>query len=98
MIRNVERLVDDLNLSPNKPKKTPYFLAFLVCQKPLNSEDAGPRPLLQRSPSVAEAPVVRRKRGLSSVSFLSDAMDGQSWKEMFHIVELSSELYVRSDF
>uniref|UniRef100_A0A669AZD5 Sodium channel protein n=1 Tax=Oreochromis niloticus TaxID=8128 RepID=A0A669AZD5_ORENI len=35
-----------------------------------------PTPLLQPSPTVTEPSPVRRKRGLSSVSFYSDAMDG----------------------
>ncbi|XP_029381082.1 sodium channel protein type 4 subunit alpha-like [Echeneis naucrates] len=38
-------------------------------------EDQAPRLLLQPSPTVAEPPPVHRKRGLSSVSFLSDAME-----------------------
>ncbi|XP_059200403.1 sodium channel protein type 4 subunit alpha B-like [Centropristis striata] len=42
--------------------------------KPTNSEDTVPRLLLQPSPTVTEPPTVQRKRGLSSVSFLSDAM------------------------
>lgn len=45
-------------------------------QKPTHSEDTAVRPLLQPSPTVTEPPIVQRKRGLSSVSFLSDAMDG----------------------
>ncbi|XP_030015988.1 sodium channel protein type 4 subunit alpha B-like isoform X2 [Sphaeramia orbicularis] len=45
--------------------------------KPSSPEDVAPRSLLQPSPSVTEPHPfpVRRKRGLSSVSFLSDAMD-----------------------
>ncbi|XP_044223047.1 sodium channel protein type 4 subunit alpha B-like [Thunnus albacares] len=42
---------------------------------PTNAEDTVPRCLLQPSPTVTEPPPVHRKRGLSSVSFLSDAMD-----------------------
>ncbi|XP_026231077.1 sodium channel protein type 4 subunit alpha-like isoform X3 [Anabas testudineus] len=44
-------------------------------QKAISTEDTVPRPLLQPSPTVTEPPPVRRKRGLSSVSFLSEAMD-----------------------
>ncbi|XP_069020500.1 sodium channel protein type 2 subunit alpha-like [Embiotoca jacksoni] len=43
--------------------------------KTSSSEDTVPRPLLQPSPTVTEPPPVHRKRGLSSVSFLSDAME-----------------------
>ncbi|XP_026168712.1 sodium channel protein type 4 subunit alpha B-like [Mastacembelus armatus] len=43
--------------------------------KPTGTEDTVPRPLLQPSPTVTEPPPIHRKRGLSSVSFLSDAMD-----------------------
>ncbi|XP_055359842.1 sodium channel protein type 4 subunit alpha B-like isoform X2 [Betta splendens] len=43
--------------------------------RPISSEDTVPRPPLQPSPTVTEPPPVHRKRGLSSVSFLSDAMD-----------------------
>ncbi|GLD51388.1 sodium channel protein type 4 subunit alpha B-like protein [Lates japonicus] len=43
--------------------------------KPTSAEDPVPRPLPQPSPTVAEPPPVRRNRGMSSVSFLSDAMD-----------------------
>uniref|UniRef100_A0A8P4GKH7 Sodium channel protein n=1 Tax=Dicentrarchus labrax TaxID=13489 RepID=A0A8P4GKH7_DICLA len=43
--------------------------------KPTSAEDTVPRTLLQPSPTVTEPPPVQRKRGLSSVSFLSDAMD-----------------------
>ncbi|XP_044074410.1 sodium channel protein type 4 subunit alpha B-like isoform X3 [Siniperca chuatsi] len=43
--------------------------------KPTSAEDTVPRHLLQPSPTVTEPPPVHRKRGLSSVSFLSDAMD-----------------------
>ncbi|XP_039998843.1 sodium channel protein type 4 subunit alpha B-like [Xiphias gladius] len=43
--------------------------------KPTSAEDLVPRPLLQPSPTVTDPPAVHRKRGLSSVSFLSDAMD-----------------------
>ncbi|XP_038574611.1 sodium channel protein type 4 subunit alpha B-like [Micropterus salmoides] len=43
--------------------------------KSTSAEDTVPRPLLQPSPTVTEPPPVRRKRGMSSVSFLSDAMD-----------------------
>ncbi|XP_039670948.1 sodium channel protein type 4 subunit alpha-like isoform X1 [Perca fluviatilis] len=39
-----------------------------------SAEDTVPRLLLQPSPIVAEPPPVQRKRGLSSISFLSDAM------------------------
>lgn len=49
---------------------------FSVWQKPTPAEDTAFRPLLQPSPTVTEPPAVQRKRGLSSVSFLSDAMDG----------------------
>ncbi|XP_068604538.1 sodium channel protein type 5 subunit alpha-like [Brachionichthys hirsutus] len=44
---------------------------------PPHAEDASPRLLLQSSPAMSppEPPAVQRKRGLSSVSFLSDAMD-----------------------
>ncbi|KAL3988074.1 cytoskeleton-associated protein 5 [Sarotherodon galilaeus] len=48
---------------------------FSVCQKPSSTEETVPRPLLQPSPTVTEPSPVRRKRGLSSVSFYSDAMD-----------------------
>ncbi|XP_056248149.1 sodium channel protein type 4 subunit alpha B-like [Seriola aureovittata] len=43
--------------------------------KPAGAEDPVPRSLLQPSPTVTEPPPVHRKRGLSSVSFLSDAME-----------------------
>ncbi|KAF3698987.1 Sodium channel protein type 3 subunit alpha [Channa argus] len=43
--------------------------------KPTSVEDMAPRPLLQPSPTVTEPTPVCRKRGLSSVSFFSDAMD-----------------------
>ncbi|XP_068197256.1 sodium channel protein type 5 subunit alpha-like [Antennarius striatus] len=43
--------------------------------KPPHTEDTTPRLLLHPSPTVTEPSVVLRKRGLSSVSFLSDAMD-----------------------
>ncbi|KAM9844709.1 sodium channel protein type 5 subunit alpha-like [Aulostomus maculatus] len=43
--------------------------------KPISGEDSVPRPLLQPSPTVTEPPPVQRKRGLSSVSFFSDAME-----------------------
>nr|XP_019959977.1 PREDICTED: sodium channel protein type 4 subunit alpha-like [Paralichthys olivaceus] len=43
--------------------------------KSSNAEDPVPRPPLQPSPTVTEPPPVHRKRGLSSVSFFSDAMD-----------------------
>ncbi|KAK2821990.1 hypothetical protein Q5P01_022055 [Channa striata] len=49
--------------------------AYSMERKPTSVEDMAPRPLLQPSPTVTEPPPVRRKRGLSSVSFLSDAMD-----------------------
>ncbi|XP_034470684.1 sodium channel protein type 4 subunit alpha-like [Hippoglossus hippoglossus] len=42
--------------------------------KPTSAEDQVPRHLLQPSPTVTEPPV-HRKRGLSSVSFFSDAID-----------------------
>ncbi|XP_035860679.1 sodium channel protein type 4 subunit alpha B-like isoform X2 [Sander lucioperca] len=41
---------------------------------PTSVEDTVPRLLLQPSPIVAEPPPMQRKRGLSSISFLSDAM------------------------
>ncbi|KAG7227357.1 hypothetical protein INR49_000362, partial [Caranx melampygus] len=41
-------------------------------------EDPSPRPLLQPSPTATDPPPVQRKRGLSSVSFLSDAMEGKA--------------------
>lgn len=53
-------------------------LAFPAWQKPTHAEDMAVRPLLQPSPTVTEPPTLQRKRGLSSVSFLSDAMDGGS--------------------
>ena len=56
-----------------------HFWVFFVYQKPTNAEDTIPRHLLQPSPTVTEPPTVQRKRGLSSVSFLSDAMDGESF-------------------
>ncbi|XP_053294586.1 sodium channel protein type 4 subunit alpha B [Pleuronectes platessa] len=40
-----------------------------------NADDPVPRHLLQPSPTVTEPPPVHRKRGLSSVSFFSDAID-----------------------
>ncbi|KAE8291302.1 Sodium channel protein type 2 subunit alpha [Larimichthys crocea] len=43
--------------------------------KATSAEDTVPRLLLQPSPTVTDPPPVQRKRGLSSVSFLSDAMD-----------------------
>ncbi|AWP04538.1 Sodium channel protein [Scophthalmus maximus] len=43
--------------------------------KPTNAEEPVPRHLLQPSPTVTEPPQVHRKRGLSSVSFFSDAID-----------------------
>lgn len=51
---------------------------FPAWQKPTHADDTAARPLLQPSPTVTEPPAVQRKRGLSSVSFLSDAMDGGS--------------------
>ncbi|XP_029970336.1 sodium channel protein type 4 subunit alpha B-like isoform X2 [Salarias fasciatus] len=48
---------------------------FSVYRKPSNAEDTTPRPILQPSPTVTDPPPVPRKRGFSSVSFLSDAMD-----------------------
>ncbi|CAF97673.1 unnamed protein product, partial [Tetraodon nigroviridis] len=48
---------------------------FPAWRKPTHAEDTAVRPLLQPSPTVTEPPTVQRKRGLSSVSFLSDAMD-----------------------
>uniref|UniRef100_A0AAQ5ZHG9 Sodium channel protein n=1 Tax=Amphiprion ocellaris TaxID=80972 RepID=A0AAQ5ZHG9_AMPOC len=44
---------------------------------PTSTEEPAPRPILQPSPTVTEPPPPppQRKRGLSSVSFLSDAMD-----------------------
>ncbi|XP_049454410.1 sodium channel protein type 4 subunit alpha B-like [Epinephelus fuscoguttatus] len=42
--------------------------------KPTAEEETAPRHLLQPSPTVTDPPPVQRKRGLSSVSFLSDAM------------------------
>ncbi|CAK6952055.1 sodium channel protein type 4 subunit alpha B-like isoform X1 [Scomber scombrus] len=42
---------------------------------PTNAEDTAPRSLLQPSPTMTDPPTVHRKRGLSSVSFLSDAME-----------------------
>ncbi|XP_006802755.1 sodium channel protein type 4 subunit alpha B-like [Neolamprologus brichardi] len=48
---------------------------FSVCQKPSSTEETVPRPLLQPSPTVTDPSPVCRKRGLSSVSFYSDAMD-----------------------
>ncbi|XP_028282545.1 sodium channel protein type 4 subunit alpha B-like [Parambassis ranga] len=44
-------------------------------QKPSSTEDTVPRTLLQPSPAATEPPPVQRKRGLSSVSFFSDAME-----------------------
>ncbi|XP_047446268.1 sodium channel protein type 4 subunit alpha-like [Mugil cephalus] len=49
--------------------------AVFSVQRPTSAEDTAPRALLQPSPTVTEPPPVQRKRGLSSVSFLSDAMD-----------------------
>ncbi|KAM4604673.1 sodium channel protein type 3 subunit alpha-like [Polymixia lowei] len=43
--------------------------------EPTCVEDTTPRPALQPSPTVTEPPPLHRKRGLSSVSFLSDVMD-----------------------
>ncbi|KAM7401215.1 hypothetical protein PAMA_005416 [Pampus argenteus] len=42
---------------------------------PTNTEDTIARSLFQPSPTVTEPPTVHRKRGMSSVSFLSDAID-----------------------
>ncbi|XP_069367023.1 sodium channel protein type 2 subunit alpha-like [Paralichthys olivaceus] len=49
--------------------------AYSMERKSSNAEDPVPRPPLQPSPTVTEPPPVHRKRGLSSVSFFSDAMD-----------------------
>ncbi|KAM9719338.1 sodium channel protein type 2 subunit alpha-like isoform 1-T1 [Menidia menidia] len=46
-----------------------------VHAKPSITEDTAPKPPLQPSPTATEHSLVVRKRGLSSVSFLSDAMD-----------------------
>ncbi|CAJ1071602.1 sodium channel protein type 4 subunit alpha-like [Xyrichtys novacula] len=44
--------------------------------KPMCTEETLPKPILQPSPTVTDPPPpVTRKRGLSSVSFLSDAME-----------------------
>ncbi|KAM3866083.1 sodium channel protein type 2 subunit alpha-like [Diretmus argenteus] len=43
--------------------------------EPICVEQTTPRPDLQLSPIVTEPPPLHRKRGLSSVSFLSDALD-----------------------
>uniref|UniRef100_UPI0037E891E9 sodium channel protein type 2 subunit alpha-like n=1 Tax=Semicossyphus pulcher TaxID=241346 RepID=UPI0037E891E9 len=43
--------------------------------KPIGAEETVPKLILQPSPTVTEPPPVARKRGLSSVSFLSDAME-----------------------
>ncbi|XP_029930098.1 sodium channel protein type 4 subunit alpha-like [Myripristis murdjan] len=43
--------------------------------EPVSVEETSPRSALQPSPSVTEPPPLHRRRGLSSVSFLSDAMD-----------------------
>ncbi|KAM6918646.1 sodium channel protein type 2 subunit alpha-like [Xenentodon cancila] len=51
------------------------FWSFSGPQKPSSAEDTAPRNLLQPSPTVTEPCSVHRKRGLSSVSFLSDAME-----------------------
>ncbi|XP_067384978.1 sodium channel protein type 2 subunit alpha-like isoform X1 [Channa argus] len=51
------------------------LIYYFVYQKPTSVEDMAPRPLLQPSPTVTEPTPVCRKRGLSSVSFFSDAMD-----------------------
>ncbi|KAM9323689.1 sodium channel protein type 2 subunit alpha-like [Pholidichthys leucotaenia] len=48
---------------------------FSLCQKTTSAEDSAPKPLLQPSPTVTDPSPVRRKRGLSSVSFYSDAME-----------------------
>ncbi|XP_051809469.1 sodium channel protein type 4 subunit alpha-like [Acanthochromis polyacanthus] len=50
---------------------------FSVCHKPTSTEEPAPRPILQPSPTVTEPPPPPppRKRGLSSVSFLSEAME-----------------------
>lgn len=52
-----------------------FFMGFNVFQKPSCAGDTTPR-LLQPSPAVTEPTSVRRKRARSSVSFLSDAMEG----------------------
>uniref|UniRef100_A0A8D3BND3 Sodium channel protein n=1 Tax=Scophthalmus maximus TaxID=52904 RepID=A0A8D3BND3_SCOMX len=49
--------------------------AYSMERKPTNAEEPVPRHLLQPSPTVTEPPQVHRKRGLSSVSFFSDAID-----------------------
>lgn len=50
-----------------------------IHQKFTGVEDTVPRLFLQPSPTVTEPPPVQRKRGLSSVSFFSDAMGGESF-------------------
>uniref|UniRef100_A0A8C4IFC3 Sodium channel protein n=1 Tax=Dicentrarchus labrax TaxID=13489 RepID=A0A8C4IFC3_DICLA len=64
-----------LNISLDQNGVTTLVLGVLSLQKPTSAEDTVPRTLLQPSPTVTEPPPVQRKRGLSSVSFLSDAMD-----------------------
>lgn len=65
---------------------------FSVWQRPTHAEDAAVRPLLQPSPTATEPPTVPRKRGLSSVSFLSDAMDGGSSLKSKNILSSVSDL------
>ncbi|KAM3604261.1 uncharacterized protein V6R79_008628 [Siganus canaliculatus] len=63
-------------MSLHTPSSMPAYSMERIREdaKPTDPEDTVPKLLLQPSPSVTEPPV-RRKRGLSSVSFLSDAMD-----------------------
>ncbi|XP_070830044.1 sodium channel protein type 2 subunit alpha-like isoform X2 [Chaetodon trifascialis] len=57
------------------PTSMPAYSMERVREDTTTAEDTAPRPIIQPSPTVTEPPPVQRKRGLSSVSFLSDAMD-----------------------
>uniref|UniRef100_A0A3Q1C7K0 Sodium channel protein n=1 Tax=Amphiprion ocellaris TaxID=80972 RepID=A0A3Q1C7K0_AMPOC len=66
-----------LNISLDHNGVTAVGLHTPTSMPPTSTEEPAPRPILQPSPTVTEPPPPppQRKRGLSSVSFLSDAMD-----------------------
>lgn len=68
---------DNSQLNRSEWKAFIYHLYLLPVHQKATVEDPSPRPFLQPSPTVTEPPPVQRKRGLSSVSFLSDAMEGK---------------------
>ncbi|XP_030608437.1 sodium channel protein type 4 subunit alpha B-like [Archocentrus centrarchus] len=68
-------LLTPMSMPAHSMERVREDTVFSVCQKPCSAEDTVPRPLLQPSPTVTDPSPLRRKRGLSSVSFYSDAMD-----------------------